>query len=122
MGGPSVQRPESFDDKTVEDTPITNSDGKESELVGGTTDDVKGAYDSEYPDGGLRAWLVVAGVSFMLKIFTKGHADSRRPLRPLFLRAPHLTCLLTLLADILFRRFGYVNAWGVSEFLRISTA
>lgn len=114
MGGPSVQRPESFDDKTVEDTPITNSDGKESGTVG-TTDDVKAAYDSEYPDGGLRAWLVVAGVSFMLKIFTKRYADSRRLLRPLFLRAPQLTCLLTLLADILFRRFGYVNAWGVSE-------
>lgn len=55
-------------------------------------------YDDEYPDGGLRAWLVVIGVGDM-------------PFISVFLYLNN--CCQTMC--ITFSTFGYVNAWGVFQ-------
>lgn len=93
---------------------------------------------TDYPDGGLRAWLIVFGVSFATVYATRHDAQFRyhRRCAPLFQRtqcfeisigqalSPFLhttylifqTCHLTQVLPI-FNRFGYVNSWGVSNFI-----
>lgn len=65
----SRARADSIDDKTID----SSAPGpKSKEVVNG--DDTQDAFGSDYPDGGLRAWLVVVGVC-CLCTYTHAYSD-----------------------------------------------